>query len=155
MLGQYQGRIAAVILGVVLILIGLIVSSILDSQAAAQGDSDYRCKLISDAPPYDQGETIILKDGRRCRDGVPTTSGAAAGSVIRDPKPIEDAQDTTLNTAIRNAEASRAPITSFSGAKPMNDLLPMLLRVVLVMIGVAMISLGGAGMVGYGRLAGR
>lgn len=48
-----------------------------------------------------------------------------------------------------------AQIGSFAGAKPMNDLLPMLIRVVLVMIGVAMISIGGAGMMGYGRLAGR
>ena len=84
---MYQQRIAAVILGVVLILIGLIVAGILDSQAA--------------------------------------TSGSAA------------------------------QIQSFAGAKPMNDLLPMLIRVVLVMIGVGMIGIGGAGMMGYGRLAGR
>lgn len=53
------------------------------------------------------------------------------------------------------ASGGASQIQSFAGAKPMNDLLPMLIRVVLVMIGVAMISIGGAGMMGYGRLAGR
>lgn len=154
-MGQYQARIAALILGIVLILIGLIVSAILDSQAAAQGDSDYRCTLKANAAPYAIGDTIILNGGRACSEGVPTTSGDDAEEAIRDSKTISDAQDAALNTAIRAADASRAPITSFAGAKPMNDLLPMLLRVVLVLIGVALISVGGAGMMGYGRLAGR
>ena len=84
--GNAQMRITAIILGVVTIVIGLIVSGIVDSQAATSGG---------------------------------------------------------------NAE-----IGSFAGAKAINDLLPLIIRVVVLMVGVGMIGIGTAGFARVGPMRG-
>lgn len=43
-------------------------------------------------------------------------------------------------------------IQSFAGAKPLNDLIPTLIRVVLVMVGVGMIGIGTAGFARVGPM---
>ncbi|MCY3543802.1 MAG: hypothetical protein OXH22_07160 [Chloroflexi bacterium] len=82
--GNAQARITAIILGVVVLMIGMIVAGILDSQAVLSGGN--------------------------------------------------------------------ANIGSFAGAKPLNDLIPTLIRVVLVMVGVGMIGIGTAGFARVGPM---
>ena len=143
-MGQYQQRAAAIILGVILIFIGLVVGAILDSQAAFSGDTTVSCTAAKANEPTFK---FISKSAADCV----ATGGLVVGD-FRAPTPTSG-QLTELNKS--GATASSTTIASFSGAKPMNDLLPLLFRVVLVMVGVGMIGIGGAGMLGYGRLAGR
>lgn len=57
-----------------------------------------------------------------------------------------------LDSTASDAGASTKPIGSFAGAKPLNDLIPTLIRVVLVMVGVGMIGIGTAGFARVGPM---
>ena len=57
-----------------------------------------------------------------------------------------------LDTQAAASGAANQPIGSFSGALPINNLIPLIIRVVLLMVGIGMIGIGGAGMVGYGPM---
>lgn len=57
-----------------------------------------------------------------------------------------------LDQTAADAGAAEKPIGSFAGAKPLNDLIPTLIRVVLVMVGVGMIGIGTAGFARVGPL---
>lgn len=149
-----QARATAIILGVVTLVVGMLVAAILDQQAVQ--DIAARCMIASNAAPFTANQDVILSDeSANCDDtGLLTPSTAArANAVIRNaPRAIATAEVRPLATQVSGATESRAGITSFSGAKPLNDLVPTLVRVVLVMIGVGMIGIGGAGFVGIGPL---
>lgn len=57
-----------------------------------------------------------------------------------------------LDTQAAESGKASQPIGSFSGALPINNLIPLIIRVVLLMVGIGMIGIGGAGMVGYGPM---
>ena len=136
-----RARITAIILGVVTIVIGLIVSGIVDSQAALSGDTAIRCTAAAaNSPTF----TLISKGADACT----ASSGLAAGD-FRVPTPTS-AQLTELNKA--TSVASSTNVASFNGAKQINDLLPLIVRVMVLMVGVGMIGIGGAGFTGHGPL---
>ncbi len=57
--------------------------------------------------------------------------------------------ETTIITEATTA-GSNASIGSFSGAQALNDLVPLIYNAVVVMIGVGMMAVGGAGLAGQG-----
>ena len=57
-----------------------------------------------------------------------------------------------LDSTAADAGAEDKPIGSFAGAAPLNNLIPTLIRVVLVMVGVGMIGIGTAGFARVGPL---
>jgi len=60
-------------------------------------------------------------------------------------------EDTILTQAA--TAGSNANIGSFSGAQSLNDLVPLIYNASVVMLGVGMMALGGAGFVGRGPMA--
>ena len=60
-----------------------------------------------------------------------------------------------LSTIVNSQAAtagSAANIGSFSGAQALNDLVPLVFIAAIVMIGVALMALGGAGLAGRGPI---
>jgi hypothetical protein len=53
------------------------------------------------------------------------------------------------------ATGSAANIGSFSGAQSLNDLIPLVFMMVILIAGVGLIGLGGAGVAGKGPMSGR
>ena len=144
-------QITAIILGVVVLMIGMIVAAILDSQAAFSGDTAVRCRTGITSGSNAYSGILISKTAAQCE----ATGGLVAGD-FRAPEPTS-AQLTTLNAEQNNSGAggyaSGTNIASFAGAAPLNNLIPTLIRVVLVMVGVGMIGIGGLGVAGRGPLA--
>lgn len=152
-------RATAIVLGVVTLLVGMLVAGILDQQAVQ--DIAARCELGANAAPYTKGQNVVLSsESADCDDtGLLTPSTAArASAVIRNaPRAIATTEVRPLATQIAgateaNGRQTRATITSFAGSKPLNDLTPTLVRVVLVIVGVGMIGIGGVGFAGIGPL---
>ncbi len=61
---------------------------------------------------------------------------------------------TTVNTQAATV-GSAANIGSFAGAGSINDLIPLVYISSILLVGVALFALGGAGMAGFGPLGGR
>ena len=57
-----------------------------------------------------------------------------------------------LDQTAADAGAAAKPIGSFAGARPLNNLIPTLIRVVLVIVGVGMIGIGTAGFARMGPM---
>lgn len=140
-----RAQATAIILGVVVLLVGMLVASILDTQAAHSGDTAIRCTTSSTS-----GGTFVLisKTAANCE----SESGLVQGD-FRVPTPTS-AQLAILNGGSSSTNtATSTTIASFAGSKPLNDLIPTLVRVVLVVIGVGMIGIGGLGLMRRGPLA--
>ncbi|MCY3543801.1 MAG: hypothetical protein OXH22_07155 [Chloroflexi bacterium] len=149
-----RAQIVAIILGVVTLVVGMLVAGILDHQATHSGDSAARCKLKVAAAPYAKDATVTLKSQTAdCDDAISAVTAAGVIAPLRNPTPVSTAQAVAFATAVAGADESRPGIASFSGAKPLNDLVPTLVRVVLVMVGVGMIGIGGMGFMRRGPLA--
>lgn len=146
-----RAQIVAMVIGVVTVLVGMLIAGILDQTAAEQGDTAIRCRTGITAGANAYSGVLISKTAAQCE----ATNGLVAGD-FRVPTPTS-AQLGTLNAAQNEAGAggyaSGADIASFAGAAPLNDLIPTLIRVVLVIIGVGMIGIGGMGAIGRGPLA--
>ena len=138
---RYRNQITAIVLGIITVLIGLIIASIVDAQAALSGDTAVRCTAAASNSP-----TFVLKtkSAAAC-----TATGGLVNSDFVAPTPTSG-QLTELNKS--SSRASSTSISSFAGAKSMNDLLPLLIRVTVLMIGIAMIGIGGIGFAGRGPL---
>lgn len=59
---------------------------------------------------------------------------------------------TIVNTQAA-ASGSNAKIGSFAGAQSLNDLVPLVFIAAIVMVGVGLMALGGAGLAGKGPLS--
>jgi|TARA_R110000772_G_scaffold114144_2_gene218546 hypothetical protein len=83
---------------------------------------------------------------------VGTKVGAIVGGVIA--LVIGMVLATTVNTQAATT-GSAANIGSFAGAGSINDLIPLVYISSILLLGVSLFALGGAGMAGVGPLGGR
>ena len=122
-------KLIALVIGVMTIVIGLVLADVIIDTAAASGASG----LIAchNSSGVDSNTSSL---GSSC-----PPSGSTCGT-------SQNAACTTYTVAIY------PHIGSFSGAKSVNDLVPLIYYTIVVMLGVGMIGLGTAGIVGRGPL---
>jgi hypothetical protein len=84
--------------------------------------------------------------------GVSSRVGAIVGGVVA--LVIGMVLMTTVQDQAATSGAS-ANIGSFSGAKSINDLIPLVYISAILLLGVALFALGGAGFAGKGPLKGK
>ena len=130
-----RARIGAIIMGVIVIVIGMSLSGVvLDTAASTGGSGLIECAKAGGADPRPASD-----DERADDSGAGKCDGSAAG----------DGGSTAPGFTVE----IYPNITSFSGTQAINDLIPLLYFVVIVMVSVGMIGIGVGGMMAKGPLA--
>lgn len=150
-----QRTIIVLAMGVVSIIVGMVVIPVVDEETARQTDTRYSCTISATHATAPSGVAVgeTFQSTRACS----ATSGWTADD-ISDPSGATAAQFVSgLNIGAGSsggatATGSQRVIYDFSGAAPIASLTPLILRVVLLILGIGLIGVSGAGMAGYGPM---
>ena len=134
-----QGRLSALLMGVITIVIGLVLSTVIFDATADVGGG------VGDAVEYTGAAS-----------GDNATCPAAAAYCLRKGSSTKIlAGAATTNTTANGYEAYYPQVGSFAGTQAIVNLVPLIFVVSIVMVGIGMIGIGAGGMMGKGPLAAR
>lgn len=126
-----QARIIAIIAGVLTLVIGLVLATLVLGTVTDAGSKTGAAVKPADLTPTGVGRTCAAVGAVRCTSssGGPQTGNLTASDLVYF-----------------------ARIGSFSGARSVMNLLPLIYYTALVMLSIGMIGIGAGGFAGYGPM---
>lgn len=152
-------KVGAIIFGVVTLVIGLTLSGVIIDTAAGNADLP-TCIFLNAATASSNNHfpaatpVASARTPRELSLAADEADECGDGSIIaaNDFEPAQSAAVPAAYNGAADTERGFTGIRKFAGASALNNLIPLIYFVVVVMIGVGMIGIGGAGFAGRGPL---